>query len=135
MCHKKKYSFLSFFLVLILCLMFTACGGQENSAGDSDAIVGTWEMTEITAGSSQVSAAEYMKAANVSKVPVLTFEGSGKVTLELDGDSGSGTWSNENGAYSISYGSGEDETVKALDVNGSRLVMEQDGYTLTYEKR
>ncbi|MCE2603872.1 lipocalin family protein, partial [Pseudomonas aeruginosa] len=72
---------------------------------------------------------------DVDKVPVLTFEDDGKVTLDVNGDSGTGTWSEEGGAYSITYKSGDDDVTKSVELDGSTLKMEQNGYALTYEKK
>lgn len=125
----RRFAFLS---VFFLCLSLTACGGSQAGAGDP--IVGTWEMTEIAAGNKQVTSQEYKKAADVSRVPVLTFEENGEVSLDMDGESGSGTWTSEGGQYSITYKRGDEETNVALEMEEGMLIMEQDGYILTYEK-
>lgn len=133
--YQKIRSKLLFFIpTLILCFFFTACsGGQEK--GGNDAIAGIWEMTQITAGNSQVSADDYMKSADVTRVPTLTFESNGNVTLEVDGDSGSGTWLEKGGQYTVTYKSGEEEVTKQVEMDNGTLTMEQDGYTLTYERK
>ena len=127
--RSRRFAFLS---VFILCLSLTACGGETAGAGDP--IVGTWEMTEITAGNRQVNAQEYKAAADVSRVPVLTFEENGEVILDMDGESGSGKWSEEGGQYSITYKRGDEEQNAALEMEEGLLIMEQDGYILTYKK-
>lgn len=119
--------------VFILCFSFTACGSDGQAAAD-DPIVGTWEMAEITAGNRQVDAQEYRKAADVSRAPALTFEADGTVTLDMDGESGVGTWTQEGGRYTITYRRGDRETSTGLNLTEGLLIMEQDGYTLTYQK-
>lgn len=133
MVQGRMYKMLGLISVFLLCFVFTACGNQQ--AGENNQIVGTWKMTEITAGNRQVSAEEYQKAASVSSPPVLTFETSGEVTLDMDGESGTGTWTQEGAGYSITYKRGDKEKKVPLDLNGIQLTMDQDGYTLTYEKR
>lgn len=132
--HMKKNA-LALIVAIVLCIGLAACGTDDQKKGGNTAIVGTWQLTEIAAGSSKISAEDYLKSANVDKGPVLTFEDSGKVTLDVDGDSGSGTWTEEGGAYSITYQSGDQEVTEAVAMNGSTLKMEQNGYTLTYEKK
>ena len=133
MVQGRTYRLLGLISVFLLCFLFTACG--DSQAGENDQIVGTWQMTEITAGNRQVSAEEYQRAASVNRPPVLTFEGSGKVTLDMDGVSGTGTWTQEGAGYSITYKRGDREKTVPLGLSGLQLTMEQDGYTLTYEKR
>lgn len=134
MVQGRTCKMLGIISIFLLCFLFTACFGN-NETGESNQIVGAWEMTEITAGNRQVSAEEYQKAASVSRPPVLTFEGSGEVTLDMDGESGTGTWTQEGTAYSITYKRKDGEKTVHLELNGIQLTMEQDGYTLTYEKR
>lgn len=128
---KMRYGFLIF---IFMFLFTTACssGGQVD---ENSPVVGEWKMAEITAGSGQVSAEEYREAAHVSQVPVLTFEKDGTVTLDMDGTAGAGTWMQEGDGYVVVYKRGDNETSVQVDMQGSSLVMEQDGYTLTYEKR
>lgn len=131
MIRRRLLAFLS---VFILCFSFAACGSSDQ-AGEGDPIVGTWEMSEITAGNRQVGAQEYKEAADISRNPVLVFEANGTVTLDMDGESGAGTWSQEGGRYSVTYKRGDEETSTELDMEGELLIMEQDGYTLTYERQ
>lgn len=136
MCKRIQKKLLAVvFATAIAGFGLTACGGSDQNSGADNGIVGTWEMTEIAAGTEQVSAEDYMQSADVNQVPVLTFEGDGSVSLTVDGDSGKGTWSEENGTYSITYQTNGDEVTEPLETDGSTLTMEQDGYTLTYQKR
>lgn len=134
MTYRKKQILLTAVMTALLCALLAACGSEQNVGGNT-AIAGTWEMTDISTGVKQMSAEDYKKSAGVSKAPVLVFEKDGAVTLEVDGDSGSGTWTEENGNYSITYRTeGEDHT-QAVEMDGSKLTMEQNGYTLTYERQ
>lgn len=134
MVQGRRYKVSGLISIFFLCFLFTACS-DNNGAGQNSQIMGTWQMTEITAGNRQVSAEEYQKAASVTRPPVLTFEESGAVTLDMDGESGTGTWTQEGADYSITYKRGDKEKTVPLELNGSQLTMDQDGYTLTYEKR
>ena len=133
--YKRDSKVFAFILILIMGLLFVSCSpGREK--GGSTAIVGTWEMVQITAGSSQVNAEDYMKSANVNQVPVLSFEEDGTVTLKTDSSSGSGTWLEQNGQYTITYQSSDREDVtKKVDLSNDTLTMEQNGYILTYERK
>ncbi len=130
---KHKLLLLSF--TFLLCAGLAACGSDSGNQGDGSAVAGTWKMTEITAGARQVDAEEYKEAAGVSNVPTLTFESGGKVTLDVDGKTGDGKWTESGGNYSITYKRGDQEVTERVEIDGSSLTMKQDGYTLTYEKR
>ena len=130
-----KHKLLFLMLTLLLCAGLAACSSDSAEQGSSSAILGVWEMTEITAGARQVDAQEYKEAAGVSRVPKLTFESDGKVTLDMNGKTGNGNWTESGGNYSITYKRGEDEVTEAVDIQGSNLTMKKDGYTLTYEKQ
>ena len=67
-------------------------------------------------------------------MPVLKFETDGSVTLDVDGASGTGTWSEKNGNYSITYKTDGEEHTQSVDMDGSTLTMRQNGYTLTYTR-
>ncbi len=132
---RKIRNRMSCFCVLVLgCLLLAACGSEQQTGGNN-AIAGTWEMTEISTGASQMSAEDYRKSADVQKVPVLGFETDGSVTLEVDGHSGSGTWTEKNGSYSLTYRRDGEEQTQSIDMKDSVLTMEQDGYTLTYQRQ
>lgn len=138
MCKRiQKKLFVIVSTIVIGSFGLTACGGteQDSGANTNNGLVGTWEMTEIAAGTEQISAEDYMQSADVNQVPVLTFEEDGSVNLVVDGDSGKGTWVEENGTYSITYQANGNEVTEPLKTDGSTLTMEQDGYTLTYEKK
>ena len=133
--YQMKKNIPALILAMVLCIGLAACGAGDQKKGGNTAIVGTWELSEIAAGSSKMGAEDYMKSADVDKVPVLTFEDDGKVTLDVNGASGTGTWAAEGGAYSITYKSGDDDVTKSVELDGSTLKMEQNGYALTYEKK
>ncbi len=121
-------------LLAALFVAFLLTGCNEPQEG-YEAIAGTWEMTEITAGARQVAADEYKKAASASSVPTLTFEETGRVTLDMDGDTGTGSWVQDGIYYALTYVRDGEETTQAIQLDDDTLVMEQDGYVLTYEKR
>ena len=104
--YQMKKNIPALILAMVLCIGLAACGAGDQKKGGNTAIVGTWELSEIAAGSSKMGAEDYMKSADVDKVPVLTFEDDGKVTLDVNGDSGTGTWAEEGGAYSITISQG-----------------------------
>ena len=133
--YAKKHKLLAIVFVLSLCFGLAACGSGGEKTGGSSAVSGTWTMTEIARGSSQVSAQDYMKSAETDKVPTLTFENGGKVTLDANGNTGEGKWIEENGKYTITYKKGEDEMNKEVKLQDNKLIMEQNGYLLTYEKQ
>lgn len=112
--------------------LLAGCGGPKEG---SETVAGRWEMTEITAGAGQVAADEYKKAAGVNQVPILTFEENGEVTLDMDGETGTGTWGQEGLYYYIKYTRDGKEATETIRLEDGAMVMEQDGYTLTYEKR
>lgn len=112
-------------------LLLAGCGGPKEG---SETVAGRWEMTEITAGARQVPADEYKKAAGVSQVPTLTFEETGEVTLDMDGDTGTGTWGQDGLYYYIKYTRAGEENTQTIKMEDGAMVIEQDGYVLTYEK-
>ncbi len=121
-------------LLSALFFSFLLAGCNEPQEG-YEAVAGTWEMTEITAGARQVAADEYKKAASASNVPTLTFDETGTVTLDMDGNTGTGSWIQDGLYYAITYTRDGEESTQAIQLDGNRLVMEQDGYVLTYERR
>ncbi|MCQ4635855.1 lipocalin family protein [Anaerovorax odorimutans] len=133
--YQMRNKAIALILAMVLCVGLSACGQGSQKKGGDTAIVGTWELSEIGTGSSKMSADDYMKSAEVSKVPALTFEDDGTVTLDVDGNSGTGTWLEESGSYSITYKSGDEEVKKDLELTDSSLKMEQDGFALTYRKK
>ena len=131
---RTKHHLFFISVLMLLCLFLASCGSDQKTGGNN-AIAGTWEMTEISSGTSQMSAEDYMKSADVEKVPVLKFETDGSVTLDVNGDSGTGTWAEENGNYSITYKTDSEEHTQSVDMDGSMLTIKQNGYTLTYERQ
>lgn len=132
--RSRPVKYFSVLLGLFCLILMVSCSSGNKTGGDN-AIAGTWEMESIAVGASQVSAAEYLKSAHTKKVPVLIFEENGTVTLEIEGASGTGTWTEENGHYSIVYGTGEDTVTKDIQYNDTSLTLEQNGYILTYTRK
>ncbi|MCI9596300.1 MAG: hypothetical protein HFE75_03180 [Firmicutes bacterium] len=129
--HNRKQKAAILLAAEFLSLLLAGCGGPKEG---SETVAGHWEMTEISAGARQVAADEYKKAAGVSQVPALTFEETGEVTLDVDGDTGTGTWEQDGLYYYIKYTRDGEENTQAIKMEDGTMVIEQDGYTLTYEK-
>lgn len=130
--EKRKRKVAIFLSAAFFSFLLAGCGGPQEG---SETVAGRWEMTEITAGARQVAADEYKKAAGVSRVPILTFEENGEVTLDMDGETGTGSWEQDGLYYCIKYTRDGEEGTQAIKMEDGAMVMEQDGYTLTYEKR
>lgn len=116
--------------LLLVCTMFTACG---NSAGD-DPVVGTWEMTKVSAAGQDMSASEFLKLANFdeNKIPTMTFKGDNTVDVDILGSTGSGKWELKDGKYHVS-----DTSSMALDftLENDALVVKYSGATLSFAKK
>ena len=133
--NRIRNSIFALTLVMILCIGLASCGSGDQKKSGSSAVAGTWQMTSIEKGGKKTSAENYLKSANASKVPTLTFEDNGSVTLDVDGDTGTGTWENANGQYTLTYKSDGEDVVKEIVLEGDQLSLEQNGFRLTYEKK
>ncbi|MGI6722096.1 MAG: hypothetical protein ACOX4I_06040 [Anaerovoracaceae bacterium] len=98
-------------IALVICLAFmcsvlTACGGTE---AKQDQVVGNWEMTRISSGSSTISSKEYMKSAEAKVLPALSFTEDNKVRFTGlgRGVDPNGKWTGSNGKYIIDDGQQE----------------------------
>lgn len=116
--------------LLLVCAMFTACG---DSASD-DPVVGTWELTKVSAAGQDMSVSEFLKLANFdeSKIPTMTFKGDNTVDVDMLGSTGTGKWELKDGKYHVS-----DSSTITLDftLENDVLAVEYSGATLSFAKK
>lgn len=127
--NKGKITALIAVLVLV-CGLFAACGGGASD----DPVVGTWEMTKVSAAGQDMTVSEFLKAANFSEseVPVITFNGNNTIDVDMLGSKGSGKWELQDGKYHVS-----DDSSMTLDFNleSDVLSVEYGGATLEFAKQ
>lgn len=116
--------------LLLVCAMFTACG---DTAGD-DPVVGTWEMTKVSAAGQDMSVSDFLKMAKFDedKIPTMTFKGDNTVDVDMLGSTGSGEWELKDGKYHVS-----DTSSMTLDftLENDVLSVEYSGATLSFSKK
>ena len=59
---RTKHHLFFISVLMLLCLFLASCGSDQKTGGNN-AIAGTWEMTEISSGTSQMSAEDSVKVA------------------------------------------------------------------------
>lgn len=127
--NKRKITALIATLVLV-CGLMAACGSDSSD----DPVVGTWEMTKVSAAGQDMSVSEFLKAANFdeSEVPVITFNGDNTIDVDMLGSEGSGKWELQDGKYHIS-----DDSSMTLDftLENDVLSVEYSGATLEFAKQ
>ena len=111
--------------IIITTLLLTACGGSFNP-------VGTWSVdTEATkAELNDEDKAEFEQMASVIETMTLTLADGGAATLSMMGMEQTGTY--EAGADSVTVTIDE---AKTLTVQGSHLVMSEDGKKIFFKKK
>ncbi|MCQ4635856.1 lipocalin family protein [Anaerovorax odorimutans] len=114
-------------VAILLCIAFTACGDSSD-----DPVVGTWEMTSVSAMGQEMSAADFLKAANYTETPVITFNGDNTVDVDMLGNKGSGKWELKDGKYHVTDNS---DVSLEFTLEDNKLSTEQSGGKLVFEKK
>lgn len=122
---KKALSIIS--ILVLLCVALTACGDSSD-----DPVVGSWELSSVSVMDQERTAADFLKAANYSEIPVITFRGDNTVAVDIFGNKGSGKWRLKDNKYQVT-----DQSNASLDftLKDNRLSVEQGGATLVFEKK
>ena len=105
---------------MLICVMFfTACGSSE--------YVGTWEATKASAAGPDGNVVE-MDASDIYENFTLKLKSGGKATVNLNGEeSAESAWKEVDGGIVV-----DDMTFKN---DGGKLVIEQSGATIVFEKQ
>lgn len=114
---------------ILLCAVFTACGTSED-----DPVVGTWEMSKVSAMGQEMSAEEFLKVADYSDsdIPVITFKDDSTVSVDMMGNKGSGEWNLKDGTYLVT----DDSNIELkFTLEDDTLSVEQSGAVLEFKKK
>ncbi len=128
---KRNGKIVSLILALLLvCASLAACGEDASD----DPVVGTWELTKVSALGQEMSAKEFLKSANYEDkgTPAITFNGDYSVKVDMLGTKGEGKWELKDNKYHVT-----DDTSSTLDftLENEILSIEQSGATLEFEKQ
>lgn len=125
---KRKHALLTAILSVMLLLMLSACG-----TASEDPIVGTWEMTEVSALGQKMTAEEFLESMEAgSEIPQITFKDNYTVKAEMIGSQGTGEWERDDDAYLVTDDTSASLTFKLKD---DTLRVEQGGATLKFERK
>lgn len=116
-------------VLLLMCGLLAACGSDSSD----DPVVGTWEMTKVSAAGQDMTVSEFLKAAHSeAEVPIITFNGDNTIDVDMLGSKGSGKWELKDGKYHVS-----DDSSMTLDFNLEKdvLSVEYSGATLEFAKK
>lgn len=118
---KNLKKFVALTACMLLCVMFfTACGGTSE-------YVGTWEATKASGKGTDGETVE-MDASDIYKNFTLILKAGGKATVNLNGDSSDGTWKEIDNGIMV-------DNELSLTNEGGKLVVEQDGVKVYFEKQ
>lgn len=128
--QKKTIHFITFTLLVMLLgcmLLLSACGDSSD-----DPVVGTWEMSKVSALGQEMSVKQFLKNTNTTETPKITFNGDNTVDADMMGTQGKGEWERKDGAYIVT-----DDTSAELsfELKDDTLSVEQGGATLEFEKQ
>lgn len=115
------------FITALLCAIMAGCSDSSD-----DPVVGTWEMTSVSAAGQEMTTAQFLEMANQTETPIITFNGDNTVDLNMLGQEGSGNWELNDDKYRVT-----DSTDSSLDfeLKDGVLSVQQSGATLTFEKQ
>lgn len=114
--------------VVMTVLALTGCGGKKSSAP----VVGDWKITKIEAMGVSMGVDEYLSAAGMGDVKMeMSIKDNGKFSMDIVGESGTGTWKYEEPTLTLDDGS---DTVTA-EYKDSTIVLEMSGVSMIFEKK
>ena len=100
----------------------TACGGEDMS---NSKYTGNWEAKQA------VASGMTLDMATLGTTMKMELKSNGKATVEFDGESGSGDWTETDTGIKITASDG---TVECTDKDG-KLVMTESGVEFIFEKK
>ncbi|MCI9486354.1 MAG: lipocalin family protein [Lachnospiraceae bacterium] len=114
--------------VVMTVLALAGCGGKKSSAP----VVGDWKITKIEAMGVSMGVDEYLSAAGMGDVKMeMSIKDNGKFSMDIVGESGTGTWKYEEPTLTLDDGS---DTVTA-EYKDSTIVLEMSGVSMIFEKK
>ena len=114
--------------VVMTVLALAGCGGKKSSAP----VVGDWKITKIEAMGVSMGVDEYLSAAGMGVVKMeMSIKDNGKFSMDIVGESGTGTWKYEEPTLTLDDGS---DTVTA-EYKDSTIVLEMSGVSMIFEKK
>lgn len=124
---KKRVAVLMLAVVMTV-LALAGCGGKKSSAP----VVGDWKITKIEAMGVSMGVDEYLSAAGMGDVKMeMSIKDNGKFSMDMVGESGTGTWKYEEPTLTLDDGS---DTVTA-EYKDSTIVLEMSGVSMIFEKK
>ncbi len=124
--HTMKKHVLALLLALAMVVSLAACGGGSSPEG-------TYHLTKMEMEGMSLDIAQLTEAAGVDVDIALNLNADKTFSLDMSalgmGESLAGTWSTDNG-LTLTV-DGESVPVK---LNGSTIVLEEDGTSMTFEK-
>ena len=88
--------------VVMTVLALAGCGGKKSSAP----VVGDWKITKIEAMGVSMGVDEYLSAAGMGDVKMeMSIKDNGKFSMDIVGESGTGTWKYEEPTLTLDDGS------------------------------
>lgn len=115
-----KYILLTFFIVLLISCSSDKKSSTEPNLSNDQSLVGTWELTKITASIGGQTLVLTPEQAGLSTTAVFKSDGTFESTsTDSDGTSvDTGTWSTANGVLTLNI-NGEDPETSTYTINGN----------------
>lgn len=119
---------------IVLSVMLIGSAALLSACGDSsdDPVVGTWEMSGVSALGQEMTIEQFLETTNTDEVPTITFNSDNTVEADMMGTQGQGEWKLQDEAYVVTDDSSAELTFELKD---STLSVEQGGATLEFEKK
>ena len=122
---KKRIAALMLVFAMTV-LMLAGCGGSKDAP-----VVGTWNATTIEMGGSTIKIDEWLSLAGLSDMKnEMELKSDGKLTVDLMGEQGEGTWKYEEPKVTLTI-EGDDTVAEYKD---GKIVLDLDGAVMTFEK-
>ena len=122
---KKRIAALMLVFAMTV-LMLAGCGGYKAAP-----VVGTWNATTIEMGGSTIKIDEWLSLAGLSDMKnEMELKSDGKLTVDLMGEQGEGTWKYEEPKVTLTI-EGDDTVAEYKD---GKIVLDLDGAVMTFEK-
>lgn len=122
---KKRIAALMLVFAMTV-LMLAGCGGSKAAP-----VVGTWNATTIEMEGSTIKIDEWLSLAGLSDMKnEMELKSDGKLTVDLMGEQGEGTWKYEEPKVTLTI-EGDDTVAEYKD---GKIVLDLDGAVMTFEK-